>query len=300
LRDHRSTPPRLEYRRAVQRVLWITLVLNVAVALAKLLTGLASSSLSLLGDSAHSGVDAANNVIGLIAVAVATRDADEGHPYGHSKIETLAAFMLSGLLFVTCFNLCIAAVQRLLGLQAIAAQATPIAFVVVVSTPIINLGVSRYQAQRGRELGSDFLLADAAHTRSDILVTLTVLASLGLVRLGWTRVDAALSLVIAGLIGYIGYQVFQRTVPVLVDASALDEADVCGVVDAVPGVLNTHAVRSRRAGEVVFLDLHIVVEPDTDTETAHAVTEAVEQALDSRFGTTSATVHVETTRHCGF
>jgi cation diffusion facilitator family transporter len=266
---------------------------------AKLLTGLATSSLSLLGDSAHSAVDAANNVVGLVAVGVATRAADEGHPYGHSKIETLAAFILAGLLFITCFNIAVEAVRRLLGFHATSPEATPTAFAVVIVTLMINVGVSRYEARRGRELGSEFLLADAAHTRSDVLVTLTVLVSLILVGLGLPRVDAALSLIIAGLIGFIGYQVFQRTVPVLVDASALDEAQVRDVVDAVPGVLDTHAVRSRRAGDLVFLDLHIVVDPETDTETAHAVTEAVEHALEERFGPTSATVHVETSRHCG-
>ena len=72
------------------------------------------------------------------------------------------------------------------------------------------------------------------------------------------------------------------------------------MVDGVPGVLNTHAVRSRRAGDLVFLELHIVVDPDTDTETAHAVTEAIERTLNDNFGPTNATVHVETTRHCGF
>ena len=300
MNEHAATSTRLEYRRAVQRVLWITLALNIAVALAKLLTGMTIRSLSLLGDSAHSAVDAANNIVGLVAVGVATRAADEGHPYGHSKIETLAAFTLSGLLFVTCFNLALEAIKRLFGVQETTPEATPLAFAVVLTTLVINVGVSRYEARRGRELSSEFLLADAAHTRSDVLVTLTVLASLALVRVGLARVDAALSLVIAGLIGFIGYQVFQRTVPVLVDASALDEKKVRGVVDGVPGVLNTHAVRSRRAGELVFVDLHIVVEPETDTETAHAVTEAVEHALETKFGPTSATVHVETTRHCGY
>ncbi len=291
---------RRDYRRAVQRVLWITLVLNVAVALAKLAAGLATRSLSLLGDSAHSGVDAANNIVGLVAISVATRAADEGHPYGHSKIETLAAFTLSGLLFVTCFNLALEAIKRLMGFRETSPEATPMAFVVVLVTLVVNIAVSRYEARRGHELRSEFLLADAAHTRSDVLVTLTVLASLLLVRLGLGHVDAALSLVIAGLIGFIGWQVFQRTVPVLVDASAVDEKKVRGVVDGVPGVLNTHAVRSRRAGDLVFLDLHIVVDPETDTETAHAVTEAVEHALEVTFGPTSATVHVETTRHCGY
>jgi cation diffusion facilitator family transporter len=291
--------PRTDYRRSVQRVLWITLFLNLSVALAKLVAGLATSSLALLGDAAHSGVDAANNVVGLVAIGVAAQGADQGHPYGHSKIETLAAFVLAGLLFVTCFNLSIEALKRLAGFHATLATATPAAFAVVAGTLAVNYGVSRYEARRGQQLGSEFLLADAAHTRSDVLVTLTVLASLLCVRLGLQHVDAALSLLIAVLIGWIGFRVFRRTVPVLVDASALEERRVVDVVAAVPGVRSPHAIRSRRAGQTVFVDLHIVVDPETDSETAHSMTEAVEHALEMAFGPTSATVHVETSRHCG-
>ena len=290
---------RADYRRSVQRVLWITLGLNLAVALAKFAAGLATGNLALLGDSAHSGIDAANNIVGLVAVSIATKAADPGHPYGHSKFETLAAFILAGLLFVTCFNLGVEGVKRLAGLRETTPETTPAAFAVVLGTLLVNLGVSRYEARRGRELGSVFLLADAAHTRSDVLATLTVLASLISVQLGLLRVDAALALVIAGIIGFIGYHVFQRTVPVLVDASALDAAQVVEIVDAVPGVRGAHAVRSRRAGDLIFVDLHIVVDPGRDSETAHAITEAVEAALERKFGPVSATVHVETTRHCG-
>ena len=290
---------RVVYRRGVQRVLWVTLVLNLGVALAKLVAGLLTHSLTLLGDAAHSAIDTANNIVGLVAVSVATQEADESHPYGHSKVETLAAFILAGLLFITCFNLAVEGVKRLAGSHATTAQATPMAFAVVIGTVLVNFGVSRYEARRGKQLGSEFLLADAAHTRSDVLVTLTVLTSLVFVRLGVPNVDAALSLVIAALIGYIGFQVFQRTVPVLLDASALDEARVLEVVGGVPGVQSPHAVRSRRAGRLVFVDLHIVVDPSTDIEQAHAVTEAVERVLEDTFGPTSVTVHVETSRHCG-
>jgi len=290
---------RADYRRSVQRVLWITLWLNLAVALAKFAAGLATGSLALLGDSAHSAIDAANNIVGLVAVSIATRAADPGHPYGHSKFESLAAFILAGLLFVTCFNLGLEGVRRLAGLHESSPEATPAAFAVVLGTMLVNLGVSRYEARRGQALGSVFLQADAAHTRSDVLATVTVLASLICVRLGLPRVDAALSLVISGIIGFIGYRVFQGTVPVLVDASALDEGQVQEVVGGVPGVRDTHAVRSRRAGDLVFVDLHIVVDPETDAETAHAVSENVEAALENKFGPMSATVHVETTRHCG-
>lgn len=290
---------RRDYGSAVRRVLWITLFLNLAVSLAKLVAGLASHSLSLVGDAAHSGIDSMNNVVGLVAIRFATREADAGHPYGHSKFETLAAFVLSGLLFVTAAQICIEAVRRLFGRPEHLPEATPAAFAVVVATLVVNLAVSRYEAKRGRELQSDFLVADAAHTRSDALVTLTVLASLVFVRFGLARFDAALSLFIAALIGVIGYQVFKRTLPVLLDASAVDETLVQRIVDEIPGVHSAHAVRSRRAGDIVFVDMHLLVDP-TDTETAHALTEKVEAALERTLGPTSATIHVETSRDCGF
>ena len=296
-----EAPPaatRAHYGRSVKRVLWITLGLNLGVALAKLAVGLAVSSLTLIGDGAHSAIDGINNIVGLVAVSVAARDADAEHPYGHRKFETLAAFVLAGFLFLTCAQIAVEAIKRLVGLQQAHPHATPLAFAVVVSTLVVNMGVTRYEARRGRELKSDFLIADAAHTRSDVLVTVTVLVSLLLVRWGWPRVDSALSLVVAALIGRIGYQVFKRTVPVLVDASAVDAKQLQEIVRSVPGVVEAHAVRSRRAGDLVFIDMHLLVEP-TDTESAHALTEAVETALQQALGPTSATIHVETSRDCG-
>jgi len=286
------------YGRQVQRVLWITLTLNFAVALAKLVVGLLTHSLTLVSDAAHSGVDGVNNIVGLVAVGLASKEADADHPYGHSKYETLAAFVLSGLLFFTCLEIALSAIRRLFGTPETPPIATPLSFVVAIGTLAVNFGVARYEGRRGRELNSDFLIADAAHTRSDILVTATVVSSLLLVRFGYSRVDAALSLVIAAFIGRIGYSVFRRTLPVLVDASAVDEVHVEDIVRAVPGVRSVHAVRSRRVGTEVFLEMHLVVDP-TDTVTDHARTEAVEAALEGAFGPVRATIHVETSRDCG-
>jgi cation diffusion facilitator family transporter len=294
-----AAPARDAYRRAVQRVLWTTLALNAAVALAKLVVGLRTHTLTLVGDSAHSGVDAVNNVIGLVAVGLAAKEADADHPYGHSKFETLAAFVLSGLLFLTCAQLVIEAVQRLVHGPERTPEATALAFAVTLVTLAVNLGVSTYEGRRGRQLDSDFLIADAAHTRSDVLVTAVVLVSLVCIRLGAPRVDAALTLLVAVFIGRIGYVVFRRTLPVLVDASAVDEARVQAIVRAVPGVRSAHAIRSRRAGNMVFIEMHVLVAPHQDTEATHALTEAVEEALARVLGPTLATIHVETQRDCG-
>ncbi len=288
------------YGHAVQRVLWITLGLNLAVAAAKFIVGMLSHNLTLLGDSAHSLVDAVNNVVGLVAVGVAAKDADAGHPYGHSKFETLAAFVLSGLLFLTCAQLAIVSVKRILHAPEHPPEASVTAFAVAMATLLVNLGVSIYEERRGRALGSDFLVADAAHTRSDVLVTAVVVTSLVCVRLGYPRVDAYLSLVVAGFIGRIGYQVFRATLPVLVDASAVADATVQEIVRSVPGVHSPHAVRSRRAGNMVFVEMHVLVEPNQETEATHALTESVEAALTRALGPTTATIHVETLRDCGW
>jgi len=288
------------YRLAVQRVLWITLGLNIGVALAKFVVGLAVHSLSLVGDAAHSAIDGFNNVIGLVAVGMAAKDADADHPYGHSKFETLAAFVLSGLLFLTCAQIAIEAVKRLISPPTHVPEARIAAFAVALVTLLVNQGVARYEGKRGRELNSDFLIADAAHTRSDVLVTLTVLASLVCVKLGYPRFDSVLSLVVAGFIGRIGYQVFRQTLPVLVDASAVDETLVHEIVRSIPGVEAPHAVRSRRSGSMVFVEMHLIVAAEHDATAAHAITEAVEAALTRKLGPTTATIHVETTRDCGW
>jgi cation diffusion facilitator family transporter len=286
-----------DYGRRVARVLWGVRFLNAGVAAAKLIVGLRIGSLALLGDAAHSGIDALNTVVGLLAVSFAARAPDAGHPYGHSKIETLAAFVLSGLLFLTAGEIAITAVRRLWRGQE-SPEVTWLAYAVAGGTLLVNLVVSRWEAARGRALNSDFLIADAAHTQSDVLVTSAVLASLALAQLGVAGIDPILSLVIAALIGRISYQVFRRTLPVLVDASAVDEDLVQRIVGAVPGAISAHAVRSRRTAGRVFVEMHLLVEP-TDTIGAHAVTEDVERALEAALGPTSATIHVETTRDCG-
>ena len=288
------------YRQAVQRVLWLTLALNLIVSAAKLGVGLAIHSLTLVGDAAHSAVDAFNNVIGLVAVGVAAKEADADHPYGHSKFETLAAFVLSGFLFLTCAQIATEAFRRLWHAPSHPTQASAAGFAVAVGALLVNLGVAMYEAQRGRQLQSEFLIADSAHTKSDVLVTCTVLLSLLAVRLGFQRMDSILSFVVAGFIGRIGYQVFRRTLPVLVDASAVAESRIQELVATVPGVRSAHAIRSRRAGSMVFVEMHVLVEPNQDTDATHALTEAVELALGRELGPTTATIHVETSRDCGW
>src|SRR5215470_7771066 len=102
------------YQRGVRRVLLITLALNVLVVAGKLIAGLLADSLSVISDAIHSSVDSLNNIVGLVVMKYATAEPDEGHPYGHAKFETLAAFAIAGFLFVTCYQISISAVKRII------------------------------------------------------------------------------------------------------------------------------------------------------------------------------------------
>src|SRR5437870_10155503 len=159
----------------VRRVFIGLLVANLAVVGVKLAVGLSSGSLAVLGGAVDSCVDALNNVLALIVVRVAAKEPDEDHPYGHSKFETLGALAIVGFLSITCFELIRGAVNELLqGAHPVAVTDAQLA--VLVLTLGVNGAIAWYENRRGRELRSELLIADAAHTRADVLITVGVLA----------------------------------------------------------------------------------------------------------------------------
>src|SRR5262252_5282421 len=166
------------YRRGVRRVLFVTLALNVVVVAGKLVAGLLADSLSVVSDAIHSSVDSLNNIVGLVVMKYATAEPDEGHPYGHAKFETLAAFAIAGFLFVTCYQIALSAIKRVIAHETPAPEITALTIGVMVGTIICNIFVTVYERREGRRLQSAFLIADSTHTRSDVMVSCSVLAGL--------------------------------------------------------------------------------------------------------------------------
>jgi cation diffusion facilitator family transporter len=283
------------YRRGVRRVLLVTLCLNIAVVIGKLIAGLLAGSLSLISDAIHSAVDSLNNIVGLVVTKYATAEPDEGHPYGHAKFETLAAFVIAGFLFLTCYEIGINAFKRLFRNNAPLPEITALTISVMIATIAINLVVATYEQRAGKRLKSQFLLADAIHTRSDVLVSCTVLVGLILIRVGYFWLDPAVSLGVAAFIAWNGYQIFRTTVPVLVDAAPVPAERIAEIADSVVGVHSVHDVRSRSQGNEMFIEMHLHVAADVeqDNVASHAITEEVEKRLAKEFGKVTATIHVE-------
>ncbi len=283
------------YRRGVRRVLLLTLALNLAVVVGKLIAGLLAGSLSVISDAIHSSVDSLNNIVGLVVMKYATAEPDEEHPYGHAKFETLAAFAIAGFLFVTCYQISLSAIKRLLSRDTPAPEITALTIGVMIATIIANIIITVYERREGRRLQSAFLIADSAHTRSDVLVSCSVLAGLILIRFGYVWLDPLISLGVAAVIAWSGYQIFKATVPALVDAAPAPPSRIAEIVESVPGVHSVHDIRLRAHGSEMFIEmhLHVATQIEDDHIASHAITEEVERRLAEEFGRVTATIHVE-------
>jgi len=276
----------------VRRVLIGLFFANLAVVVAKLGVGLTARSLAVLGDALHSSVDALNNLLALVVVRVAAQAPDEDHPYGHRKFETLGALAIVGFLSITCFELARDALARLFGTRTVP-HVTDAQLMILVGGLGINALVAWYEHRRGEQLESELLVSDAAHTRSDVYITTGVIIGLLLSRRGWWWADPALGLVIAILIVRVGYQITQRTVPILVDQRALPRGEIQSVAEGVAGVRGAYDIRSRGGGQARYAEVTIAVDPATNVAAAHAIADEVEHRLKHDLRLDEVTVHVE-------
>lgn len=283
------------YQRGVQRVLLLTLCLNLAVVAGKLVAGILAGSLSVISDAIHSSVDSLNNIVGLVVTKYASAEPDENHPYGHAKFETLAAFVIAGFLFVTCYQLGLSALGRIFDPPANHPEISWLTIGVMIVTIATNIVVTVYEYREGQRLKSDFLIADAIHTRSDVVVSCAILVGLLLIRQGYYWLDPILSLGVAVFIAWSGYQIFKSTVPVLVDEAPVPASRIAEIAVGVAGVHSVHDIRSRSHGGEIYIEMHMHVDPriEHDHYATHAATEEVEERLKEALGRVTATIHVE-------
>ncbi|HKE13904.1 MAG TPA: cation diffusion facilitator family transporter [Kofleriaceae bacterium] len=279
--------------RAVRRVLAFILVLNAAVFAAKAIYALWSGSLAIASDAIHSLADAAANVIGLIVLRFADAPPDQGHPYGHRKLEVVAAAAIGISVALAAGRFAWDAIDALASGRE-APQTSVLGFVVIGGTWLVNLIVARYEARRARELDSAFLAADAAHTASDLLVTAGVAASFTGSYFGAVWADPVGALVIVVFIGRIAWSILSSNITILIDRAVVDADRVAGIARAVAGVSDVHRIRSRGTDAAAQVDLHLLVDGDLPLREAHAIAHRVEERLRREMpAIQDVTIHME-------
>lgn len=277
---------------SIQRVFLGLLAANLAVVGAKVVIGLSAGSLSVLGDGVHSSVDAFNNVVFAILIRYAGAEADANHPYGHGKFEVLGALGIVIFLAVASFELTKSAIGHLVRGAAPPAL-TVLDLWVLGGTLAVNLWVAWIEARKGREFASDLLLADAAHTRVDVMITAGVIVGGLLSRAQIRHVDSLITLAIVVLVCRVGYQILRRSIPILVDQAAHQPEAVRRSAEGVRGVEAATDIRSRLAAGVAFAELTIKVSGALAVAEAHDIADAVERQLRRDLKLDRVVVHVE-------
>jgi len=276
----------------VVRVLNRVLILNLAVALAKIVLGYVTGAVSILSDGFHSLTDSASNVVALVGVSVARRPPDANHPYGHRKYETMASLGILVFLVVVLVEVLTAAADRFV--NGGTPRVFPEGIGLMTVTLIVNLFVVSYELREGRRLNSEVLRADAKHTRSDVLTSGAVLGALFGVWWGYPLLDPMAALLVAGFIGHACWSIAQEASRILADEIVIAETDVRAVVQSVPEVIGCEKIRTRGSADHAFLDLHLWLDGDMPLKVAHAASHVVKDKLMAKFPQLAdVVIHIE-------
>jgi len=286
--------------KKVQQVLFIILIANLIVAALKITLGVIIKSASLTADGFHSLSDGSSNIVGLIGIRLASKPKDKEHPYGHNKFETLSGLFISAMLFFVGGKVVFSAFYRLQ--NPVIPNINVASLIVLLITLIINIFVSVTEYKKGKELNSLILVSDSMHTRSDVYVSIGVLITLIGVKLGLPSViDPIASLVVSGFIIHAAYEVFKENRDVLVDRSVVDTEEIRNLVMSFEQVKETHNIRSRGSKDDLYIDLHLLVNPELSVEKSHELVHDIEETIKIKVNKSSQIIaHLEPYKDVNF
>lgn len=278
--------------RDVRKVLWYILILNLIVALAKLIYGTTTHTASMVADGYHSLSDGTSNIVGLIGIWIASKPPDERHPYGHQKVETLSTIFISMLLFFVAYEIMIGAYARFK--SPIIPNINIGSFMVMILTLIVNLFVVRYETKKGEQLKSSILTSDAEHTKSDIYVSLSVIVSLVAIKIGYPIVDSIVSIFIGILIIRAGSGILSQAINVLIDGRIISPNKVyCKVIEH-PHVIYAHHIRTRGKEDQIMIDLHVGIDENHTIKHGHEISHDIQEMLKKEIeGVSEVIIHIE-------
>jgi cation diffusion facilitator family transporter len=268
---------------------------SVLIAL-KIAAGAITGSIAILTEAAHSAIDLLASVIALVSVRKADEPPDTEHPYGHEKVENLAA-AIEGILILVGAGIIVFEATRRLAVGA-HVENLGVGIAVIAASAVANFAVSGFLGRRAREHGSAALEGDAAHLRADALTSLGVLVGLGLVELTGDAVfDPIAALVVAAAIVFAGLRILTGSSRVLVDEAPppeeLDRIEAAIGASRPPEMVGYHKLRARRAGTRRYIDLHVQFRSGTTLEDAHALAHRLRDAIEAEIPGAEVLIHVE-------
>ena len=282
-------------RQETNRITLWGVAVNLFLAVIKTVGGVFGQSQALLADGIHSLSDLASDAMVLVAVKHAGEDADEDHPYGHGRYETLATVALGILLIGVAVGIAYDVILRLERPEEIA---IPAWYTLIIAAISILSNEGLYHATRAvaQKIRSPLLDANAWHHRSDAVSSIVVLIGIGATYIGYPLLDAIAAIIVALMIGKIGLDLSRQSVQELVDTALEPEMveQIKNTILDIDDVRELHLLRSRRMGHSALVDVHIQVSPKLSVSEGHHISESVETALKEKFDEVNdVTVHID-------
>ncbi len=274
----------------------LSIASNSVLIAIKLAAGAITGSIAILTEAIHSLIDLVASVVAFVSVRKAGEPADEDHPYGHEKVESLAATIEGMLILVGAGIIVYEATHRLVDGAEVNALGVGIA--VMGFSVVANLVVSTVLSRQARTHDSPALEGDAAHLRTDALTSAGVLAGLALVEItGVVAFDSITALVVAAAIVVAGLRIIRRSSGVLVDEALpgeeMDRIEAAIAAARTPEVAGYHKLRARRAGSRRYIDLHVQYRSGTSLERAHELAHQMRDEIEADVRRAEVLIHVE-------
>lgn len=281
--------------QAINRVTLWGVFVNLLLSVAKLAGGFYGHSQALIADGLHSLSDLASDAMVFVAAKHASEDADEEHPYGHARFETIATVALAVLLVIVSLGIAYDAIINLVTDEAIEKPDLFTLWIAAFSI-LSNEALYHYTKFVGTRIRSNLLHANAWHHRSDAVSSIIVLVGIAGTQFNMPKLDAYAAIVVALMIARIGFKLGYDSVQELVDASLEPELveRIRQNILSHEDVRELHMLRTRRMGHNALVDVHILVSPRLSVSEGHHISETVEKSLiDSFDEINDVTVHID-------
>jgi len=274
----------------------LSIASNALLIALKLAAGAITGSIAILTEAVHSLIDLVASVIAFVSVRKAGEPADADHPYGHEKVESLAATIEGLLILLGAAIIVYEATHRLV--VGATVESLGVGIAVMGFSVLVNLAVSTVLSRQAKLHESPALEGDAAHLRTDALTSIGVLVGLALVEItGAAAFDSITALVVAGTIVFAGIRIVRRSSGVLVDETLpgeeLDRIEAAIAASRTPEVAGYHKLRARRAGSRRYIDLHVQYRSGTSLERAHELAHAMRDSIEAAIPRAEVLIHVE-------
>ena len=275
-----------EFQRVANRVSFITIVENMLLSLMKLIAGIVAHSGAMISDAVHSASDVFSTIVVIIGIRFASKESDKEHPYGHERLECVAAIVLAMVLFMTGLGIGIDAFRNIVSgdygnLQVPGVLALIAALISIVSKEAMYWYTRHY----AKIIDSSALMADAWHHRSDAFSSIGALIGIAGARMGFPVMDSVASLVIFLFIVKAAYDIFKDAMDKMVDHSCDEETEkeIYDCVMTNEEVLGIDLLQTRIFGNKIYVDVEIAANPSCTLREAHSIAEAVHEKIEENF-----------------